>query len=305
MHRGFLTLTLVAVILAPVRSIGAQAADSLQVGYSPALCPSCAEWNAPAAPVRLFGNAYYVGTRGLSAVLLTSSAGHILLDAGLPESAAQIIASIRALGFRVEDIKLLVNSHAHYDHAGGLAALKRASHAVVAAREPSAATLRRGRSGPDDPQYGIALSFPPVPDVRLIGDGDTLRVGPIVLTAHATAGHTPGGTTWSWRSCDDGGCLDFVYADSQTPVSADGFSFTRSATYPSAVQDFERGFAVLEQLPCDVLVTPHPDASRLWERLEARTRAPEALRDPEACRRYAASARQRLARRIAVETAAK
>jgi metallo-beta-lactamase class B len=270
------------------------------------LCPSCAEWNAPAAPVRLFGNAYYVGTRGLSAILLTSSAGHILLDAGLPESASQIFASIRALGFRVEDIKLLVNSHAHYDHAGGLAALQRASRAVVAAREPSAVTLRRGSSGPDDPQYGIALSFPSVSDVRLIGNGDTLRVGPIMLTAHATAGHTPGGTTWSWSSCDDGQCLDFVYADSQTPVSADGFSFTRSATYPLAVQDFERGFGVLERLPCDVLVTPHPDASRLWERLEARARGiPDALRDPEACRRYAANARQRLARRIAAEAAAK
>jgi metallo-beta-lactamase class B len=306
MHRSVVTLTFVGVILTPVRSVGAQAGDSLQVGYTPALCPSCAEWNAPADPARLFGNAYYVGTRGLSAVLLTSSAGHILLDAGLPESAAQIIASIRALGFRVEDIKLLVNSHAHYDHAGGLAALQRASGAIVAAREPSAAMLRRGGSGPDDPQYGIALSFPRVSDVRVIGDRDTLRVGPIVLTAHATAGHTPGGTTWSWRSCDDGQCLDFVYADSQTPISADGFSFTRSATYRSAVQDFERGFAVLERLPCDVLVTPHPDASGLWERLEARARgAPDALRDPGACRRYAATARQRLARRIAIEAAAK
>src|SRR4051812_312909 len=89
------------------------------MGYTATECPSCAAWNAPNTPAGLFGNTYYVGTRGLSALLITSDAGHVLIDAGLPESAAPIMANIRALGFRVEDIKLIVNSHAHYDHAGG------------------------------------------------------------------------------------------------------------------------------------------------------------------------------------------
>ena len=294
MHRRLLALQLAIVAAA---SLQAQARDSLTVGYSPTECPPCAEWNAATPPIRLFGNVHYVGTRGLSAILLTSSAGHILIDAGLPESAPRIMASIAALGYRVEDVRLIVTSHTHYDHVGGLAALKRASGAVVAARARAAATIERGTAGPEDPQFRSALKFPPVPNVRVIDDGDTLRVGDIVVTAHATPGHTAGGTSWSWRSCEKGECIDFVYADSQTPVSDDGYLFTRN---PTTLQDFERGFATLERLPCEVLLTPHPQASQLWERLEKNR-----LKDPEACRRYASNARQQLARRMAAEREAR
>ncbi|HSQ31493.1 MAG TPA: subclass B3 metallo-beta-lactamase [Gemmatimonadaceae bacterium] len=267
-------------------------------------CASCAEWNVPQRPFRLYGNTYFIGTHGLSAILIVSRDGHVLIDGGLPESAARIIADIRALGFRIEDVKLIVNSHAHFDHAGGIAELQRASGATVAASPWSARVLSSGTTGREDPQYGIVSSFPPAHDVEVIADGDTLRVGAIVMTAHFTPGHTPGGTSWSWRSCDGKRCLDFVYADSQTPVSADDFYFTRSTTYPSAIADFERGFATLERLRCDVLVTPHPDASSLWERVAARDsgRSEPALEDPSACKRYAANAREQLARRIAKET---
>ena len=167
-----------------------------------------------------------------------------------------------------------------------------------AASPSSARVLEAGTPGPDDPQYAIALRFPAVrgAPVRELADGDTLRVGTLVLRAHFTAGHSPGGTSRSWRACEASECRDFVYADSQTPVSADGFLFTQSASYPGALADFKRGFAVLERLRCDVLVTPHPGASQLWERLEA-----GALRDPEACRRYVANARVQLARRVATE----
>src|SRR6478672_2325472 len=289
---------LLAVALLPLVAARAQsgAADSLHVGYSAAQSPSCAEWNAPASPVRLYGNVYYVGTRGLSAILLTSDSGHVLIDAGLPESAEPIMAHIRALGFRVEDVKLIVNSHAHYDHAGGIAAIQRASGARVAASLPSALVLRSGMAGRDDPQHAIALAFPAVTgtDVRVLADGDAMRVGPISVVAHFTPGHTPGGTSWSWRACEGATCLDFVYADSQTPVSSDDFLFTRSAAYPTALQDFARGFAVLEQLPCDVLLTPHPSASQLWERIESHQ-----LQDPQACKRYVVGARAALARRVA------
>ncbi|HET9011990.1 MAG TPA: subclass B3 metallo-beta-lactamase [Gemmatimonadaceae bacterium] len=291
---GFAALT-----LTPPRGAEAQTTDSLRAGYSAAQCPSCAEWNAPASPVRLHGNVYYVGTRGLSAILLTSDSGHVLIDAGLPESAEPIMAHIRALGFRVEDVKLIVNSHAHYDHAGGIAAIQRASGARVVASPSSAAVLRTGQAGRDDPQYGIALAFPAVTgtSVRVLADGDTLRVGPIALVAHFTPGHTPGGTSWSWHACEGAGCLDFVYADSQTPVSSDDFLFTRSTAYPTALRDFARGFEVLDQLRCDVLLTPHPSASRLWERIESRR-----LEDPQGCRRYVAGARAALARRVAAES---
>jgi metallo-beta-lactamase class B len=292
----------VATLLA--QPLIAQAADTAR-GVTPTrACPSCAEWNAPRQPLRIYGNTYYVGMNGLSAVLITSPEGHVLIDGGLAESAAPIIEHVRSLGFRIEDVKLILNSHAHYDHAGGIAALQRASGATVAASAWSAAAIERGQSGPDDPQYGVLLSYPAASRVRVIQDGEELHVGSLALTAHFTPGHTPGGTSWSWRSCEQDRCLDLVYADSQTPVSADGFLFTKNTTYPSAVADFERGFAALERLRCDILLTPHPTASALWTRVAARDAGrPLALVDAEACRRYAGIARAALANRIATEAA--
>ena len=265
-------------------------------------CASCAEWNAPQQPFRIYGNTWWVGTHGLGAILITSPDGHVLIDGGLPESAPDILASIRAIGYRVQDVKLILNSHAHWDHAGGIATLQRVSGAPVAASPWSAKVLSRGASLPDDPQYHVAREYAAVKDVRAIADGDTLRVGPLALVAHFTGGHTPGGTTWSWRSCEGTRCMDVVYADSQTPVSADDFFFTRSSSYPSAIADFEHGFAVLEQLPCDVLLTPHPDASKLWQRVAARDAGnADALVDAGACRAYVHAARERLKQRIAAE----
>lgn len=296
-----LLIAAAAALALPVAA-SAQSSDSAATGYTAAQCPSCAEWNAPTPPVRLFGNTYWVGTRGLGSILIASSAGHVLIDGALPESAPEIMASIRALGFRVEDVKLIVNSHDHYDHAGGLAALQRASGAVVAASPRSAPVLRAGRAGSDDPQHDIALPYPAVAAVSVIADGDTLRVGSIAIVAHFTPGHTPGGTTWSWRSCDGSRCLDFVYADSQAPVSADGFRFSRNTTYPDAVQDFAHSFAVLDGLSCDVLITPHPGASGMWERLAARDSGrADALIDRDACKRLATTARAALAKRLAEE----
>ena len=297
---GFLPITF-ALASGLARSAQAQGNDS---AYTASECPRCATWNTPTPGFRLFGNTYFVGTRGLSALLLTSSAGHVLIDAGLPDTPPLIAANIRALGFRVEDIKLIVSSHTHYDHVGGVSWMQRASGATVAASAPAAAALRAGGGPPDDPQFAIALRFPRVSNVRVIADNDTLRVGATVITAHFTPGHTPGGTSWSWRSCEGDDCRDFVYADSQTPVSADGFLFTQSAT--SGVRQFEQSQAVLDRLSCDVLVTPHPEASQLWERVDARNAgSKDALRDAEACRRYAANSRKALAGRIARERSAR
>lgn len=284
-------------LLLPLKAI-AQKGDPLTAPYPAGRCSSCEEWNAPHAPVRIFGNTYFVGTEGLSSILITSPEGHVLIDGGIPASAPQILQNIRTLGFRVEDIKLILSSHVHYDHAGGLAAIQRASGARLAASALSAPVLRKGQSGRDDPQYGMLLDFPAASVTETITDGQTLRVGSLALTAHITAGHTPGGTSWSWRSCDPQRCVDIVYADSQTPVSADGFRFSDSKSYPSAVADFQKGFSVLEQLPCDILLTPHPSASSLWDRLSG---GRERLIDPGACRRYAASARAQLQRRLETE----
>jgi metallo-beta-lactamase class B len=262
-----------------------------------------ATWTARQAPLRIFGNAYYVGTRGLGSILITSDAGHVLIDGPLAENVPQIVEHIRALGFRIEDVRLILNSHVHFDHAAGIADLQRRSGAAVAARAPSAPVLESGRSGPDDPQFGGLPMMKPVNKVRVIADGEVVRVGPLALTAHATGGHTPGGTSWSWRSCEGERCLNLVYADSLNAISADGFRYTGSRSYPTGLQDFERSFSTLSSLPCDILLTPHPEASQLWERVAARDRAgaADALVDASACRRYADAGRERLRRRIESE----
>jgi metallo-beta-lactamase class B len=255
-----------------------------------------AEWNADQKPFRIHGETYYVGVRGLSAVLIASGSGHALIDGGLPESAAKIASNIRQLGFRVEDVRVILNSHAHNDHAGGIAELQRLSGARVVARAPAAAVLRTGRSGPDDPQFGLTAAFPPVATVDLVEDGATVRAGATTLTAHATGGHTPGSTTWTWQSCVGNQCVQIVYADSLTAVSADGFRFTASKTYPHALADFEKSFATIAALPCGILVTPHPDATRVFQRLAEGT-----LMAGGECRRYVDRARAALARRVATE----
>lgn len=288
--------------------------SSLVWGYSPLRaqatptltpdCPACAEWNSPHAPFRLHGNTYYVGTNGLSALLVTSPQGHVLIDGALPESAGQIAASIRTLGFRVEDVKLILNSHVHFDHAGGIAELQRRSGAEVVASEASVPVLRSGEVGRDDPQYGTIPPIAKVARVRTIPAGDTVRVGPLLLTAMHTGGHTPGGTSWSWTSCEGTACWAIVYGDSQSAISADDFYFTRTTTYPRALADFAAGFAALEAARCDLLVTPHPGATALWERLARREGGNRmALRDEGACKRYAANARAALAKRVAAEKA--
>jgi metallo-beta-lactamase class B len=287
-----------AVLAVSGSQAAAQEGDPLTRAYSAEECESCAGWDEPRAPFRLHGNTYYVGTNGLAALLITSPEGHVLIDGALPSSAPQILQSIRALGFDPRDVRLILNSHAHFDHAGGLAALQRASGARVAASAASAAVLERGTSMPGDPQHGVLLDFPAVAGVQRFAEGETLRVGPIAVTAHATPGHTQGGTTWTWRSCEGAECRDMVYADSYSPISADGFRYSDSRDYPTAVTDFERGFAAIEALPCDILITPHPAGSQLWARLE---RGRDALVDPSACRRYAASGRQALQRRLDTE----
>ncbi len=274
-----------------------------QSGAPASSCDNCPEWNKPQQPFRIYGNTYYVGPRGLSSLLLTSKAGHVLIDGALPESVSQIVANIRSLGFRIEDVKLIVNSHVHFDHGGGISELQRLSGAEVAASPWSAEVLTKSGVGKGDPQFGSIVPVALVPRAKTLRDGQTLRVGDIRLTAHFTPGHTPGGTSWTWKSCEGGRCLNLVYSDSMTPVSSDGFRFSDSREYPGAVQDFEKSFAFLRSTPCDILLTSHPDASGLWLRLEGRQRGarPDPLVLPKACKELAGRAAEQLRRRLASE----
>ncbi len=259
-------------------------------------CAACAEWNAPQMPFRVFGNTYYVGPHGLAAILITSDTGHILIDGALPQSAALIADNIAALGFHLEDVKIILNTHAHYDHAGGIAELQQATGAVVRASLPSIAEMIGGAPTPDDPQATTADRFPPIPRALPIKDGDAVMLGANKLTAHFTPGHTPGGTTWTWDACEGAVCRHMVYADSLTAISSPGFKFSADE---SRVAGFRRSIATVASLPCDILLTPHPDASGLWPRVAAKS-----FVDVNACRRYAEAASSGLDTRLASERTA-
>ncbi|HEY2069477.1 MAG TPA: subclass B3 metallo-beta-lactamase [Rhizomicrobium sp.] len=265
-----------------------------------AATPVCnPELNTPQKPFRIYGNTYYVGTHGVSSVLVVSDKGLVLIDGDLARSVPQIAANIAALGFRVSDVKLILNSHVHCDHAGGIAALQTMSGAEVKASPWSAEVLRHGGVGRDDPQYGIEEPIAAVARVSTIGDRETIKLGSLALTAHFTPGHTPGGTSWTWVSCAGKRCLHMVYADSLSAISEPDFRFS---AHPKTVADFRKSFAVMETLPCDVLVTVHPEVNDLWSRLDKRAHgAPDALIDPSACRNLAAAARANFDKRLAKE----
>ena len=269
----------------------------------PHKCGDCDEWNKPREPFKIFGNSYFVGTDGLSAILIAGNQGLILLDGGLEQSAALIDANIRKLGFKTEDVRLIVNSHGHYDHAGGIAALQRASGATVAASPSGADALQRGENTTDDPQYGFGKAdnaFPPVKNVKVIKDNEVLSVGNIAITAVFTPGHTPGSTTWTWRSCEGSQCLNLVYADSISAVAAPGFKYTAE---PERVSLFRRSISRVAELPCDIVVSTHPSATRLDDKIKKRA-AQKGGPDPfvdHGCKALAATALKGLEARIAEE----
>lgn len=231
----------------------------------------------------------------------------MLLDGGLPQSAAVIDANIRTLGFRTQDVKLIANSHAHFDHAGGIAALQKLSGARVVASAAGARALQRGEPTEDDPLYHSGHEptqrFPPVPHVEIVSDGQRLTVGDVTIMAHLTPGHTPGSTTWTWRSCEAGRCIDIVYADSLNPVSDDGFRFSGDATRPSRVAAFQNSIEAIDRLPCDLIITVHPGLMAMEDKLAARANGvtPDPFIDPDGCHAYAAAASQKLTNRIADE----
>lgn len=269
-------------------------------------CSNCAEWNTPQKPFKIYGNTYYVGTAELSALLVTGPKGHILLDGALPQSAPLIEANIRKLGFRMKDVKLILNSHEHFDHAGGIAALQGASGAKVVASAIGARVLRAGVIGKDDPQYDRTQDprVAPVREVTEVADGEVVTVGQLAVKAHMTPAHSPGSTTWTWISCEKGRCLDMVYADSLTTLSVDGFRFTGGNGAPDRTPAIRAVIDKVGALKCDVIVSTHPGFTDTMEKLAARTPGKNPFIDQDGCRKYAAESMARLEKRIATERSA-
>lgn len=215
--------------------------------------------NQPVAPFRIAGNVYYVGASDVTSYLVVTSRGLILIDGGFAETAPQIEANIATLGFRLADVKIILNGHAHPDHAGGLARLKHDSGAKFEAMAQEVVPLENEGRGTF--YRGGRKLFESIKVDRTLHDGDTVRLGETMLTAHLTAGHTPGCTTWTTRVRDGRRSLDVVFA-CQATVPGDT-PLVNDSAYPAIAADFARTFATLASLPCDVFLAEHGSAYSL------------------------------------------
>ena len=246
--------------------------------------PQALSMNRPVAPFHIAGSIYYVGASDVTSFLIVTPAGDILLDGGYEQTAPQIEANIRALGFKLSDVKILINSHAHADHAGGLAELKRLTHARFVAMQVDAALLARGGRG--DFFFGDRSTFPPITPDRLIHDGDTVSLGGVTLTAHLTAGHTRGCTTWTMTTDDHGTALHVVFVGSMSVLQ--GYRLAGRESYPGITADYERSFRVLHALPCDIFLGSHGQFFDLTRKRAALAHSPAAnpFIDPAGYRAY-------------------
>ena len=206
----------------------------------------------PVQPFRVLGNVHYVGANGISAFLLTTSSGHVLLDSGPAEMLPRLEKNVEALGFHLADVKLLLNSHAHYDHCGGFAELKRRTGARLLVSEEDGAEMERGGRG--DFAYGDDYPYEPVTPDRHLQDGEQVRLGDLTLTATLTPGHTRGCTTWSARVEEAGRTYDVVFL---CGLTVSPFKLTNNAVYHAVVTDIRRSMARARSLPVDVFLAAH------------------------------------------------
>lgn len=258
--------------------------------------------NRPFPAFRIIGNIYYVGAANTGVYLVATPEGHILINSGFDDTVPLIRDSMKKLGFRLEDVKILLASHAHLDHAGGHAAIHRISGAQIVMSRADADLLARGGRGDFLPAAEDVVDYPPARADRIIGDGDTVSLGGSVLTAHLTPGHTQGCTTWTMTVEDDQGLRRDVVFYGGTTILA-GVRLVDNPIYPRIAEDFERTFQLLEKLPCDVFLATHGshfDLAAKYHRLEAGER-PNPFIDPEGYRAFVRAGHQAFRRQLARE----
>lgn len=241
-------------------------------------------WNQPVEPYKIVGNVHYVGASDITSYLITTPEGHILLDGGFEETVPIIRESVKKLGFKIEDVKILLNSHAHYDHAAGLAELKKLTGAAFHVSEKDAPLHARGGKG--DFAFGDQFPYPPITADRLLKDGDKVTLGGVTLTAHLTPGHTSGNTTWTMKVQE--GTESYAVAFVSSPTINPGVVLTNNPKYPEIAEDYAKTFRVLKSLPCDVFLGSHAnffDGLKKGERLR-KGETPNPFIDPQGCRAF-------------------
>jgi metallo-beta-lactamase class B len=227
-------------------------------------------WNQPREPFQIIGNVYYVGASDITSFLITSSKGHFLLDGGFVETAPMILANIKELGFNPRDVKFLLNSQAHFDHAGGLAELKKQTGAQMVASQEDGAVLRRG--GKQDFYFGDKYQFPAVEVDQIVKNGANIQIGDVAMSAILTPGHTKGCTTWRTTAHENGRDYNVVFLCGLTVLPNTDLS--HNVAYPNIASDFMKSFQILKNLPCDVFLGAHGSYFHLDEKVAERKKSP-------------------------------
>ena len=248
-------------------------------------------WITPIEPLQVSDHVWQVGTAEITSLLIKTDDGAVLIDGGMPQAADAVLTNIKRLGLTPHDVRFIFLTHAHGDHAGSLAALKRATGATLISNAESAAILEHG--GSSDIHFGDSIIYPPVHADRLIQDGEIIYLGTTAFHSWFTPGHTPGSTSWTWSDTKNGRPIQIAYVDSLT---APGYKLTNNPSYPNILKDFERSFAIVRKLPCDVLLTPHPFRSG-WNYVDAKKPQPKAI----GCRTYADNAEKEIREQAATE----
>jgi len=247
-----------------------------------------ADWTAPLAPHHVVGNVYYVGSKGLASYLVTTPEGHILINSSLESSVPLIQASVEKLGLKFSDIKILLISHAHWDHCAGSAALIKLTDAKYMVMDGDVPVVETG--GKADFHYGAnpAERYPPARVDRVLHDGDHVTLGGATLTAHKTPGHTKGCTTWTLKARD--GAKDYNVVIIGSPNINPGYKLVNNPAYPEIARDYERMFRVLKSLPCDVFLGAHGDYYDMTGKLaRLKEGSPNPFVDPEGYKHYVAA----------------
>jgi metallo-beta-lactamase class B len=254
--------------------------------------------NRPFPPLRIIGNIYYVGASDTASYLITTPEGHILINSGFEATVPLIRDSVRKLGFRFEEIKILLASHAHIDHAGGHAVVKKQTGARIVMSEQDAALLARGGRGDFLPASEEVVGYEPARADRIVRDGDTVTLGGVTLTAHLTPGHTKGCTTWTMKVDDDGRPRDVVFLGGTTILP--GVRLVDTPDYPGMTEDYERTYRVLKGLPCDVFLAPHGFQFGLAQKAGGLSAGatPNPFIDPEGYRMFVTRGEEAFRRRL-------
>jgi metallo-beta-lactamase class B len=243
------------------------------------------DWTQSIEPFRIAGNIYYVGAKDLTSYLIVTPKGDILLDVGVNENAAMVQANIRKLGFDPRQIKIILNSHAHLDHAGGIAAMKRFTHARFIASARDKPVLESG--GRADFRFGPSPQFPAVKVDQVIGDGGKVSLGGVTMTAHLTPGHTKGCTTWTMPVTVDGQTRQALFLCSLSILP--GYKLTGDPKYAEMGADYAHSYAVLHTLPCEVFLASHGMFYGMLAKRQAmldHPGAPNPFVDPAGCKAF-------------------